>query len=108
MVDHVETVDLFYHTTQLGYHEESAKGFSEWICKILKNWDSYKNNHHCYYIVEKMAGLPVAATIMNWYTGRNCERNEYYYPCFRMNDSYGSLIDFRPFAVDSSVSNFYV
>ncbi|XP_065220863.1 tetratricopeptide repeat protein 37 [Planococcus citri] len=70
-VDHLETIDLFYHTTQLGYHDESAKGFAEWICKVLKEWDTYRNNHHCYYIVERMAGLQVAATVLHWYTVHN-------------------------------------
>ena len=70
-VDHVETIDLFYHTTQLGYHEESAKGFAEWMCRVLKDWNTYKSNHHCYYIVERMAGLQVAATVLHWYTGKH-------------------------------------
>lgn len=69
-MEHVETMDLFYHATQLGYHDESAKGFAECICKVLKNWEIYKSNHHCYYIVEKMNGLQVAATVLSWYTGK--------------------------------------
>jgi len=68
-VGHDETVDLLYHTTVMGYHQESAKAFAEWICKILKEWETYKQKPHCYYVVQKMYGLQVAATVLSWYAG---------------------------------------
>lgn len=69
-VGHDETADLFYHSTVLGYHPESAKGFAEWICKILKDWDMYKKQPRCYYLVKRMYGVQVAATVLTWYTGK--------------------------------------
>lgn len=69
-VDHDETADLFYHCAGLGYHQESSKGLAEWVCKILKNWDQYKENYHCSYLIKKMFGVQTAVTCLNWYTSK--------------------------------------
>lgn len=66
-VNHEDTVDLFYHSLQLAYHSETAKGFAEWILKLLKNWPQNKSNELYYCIIEKLFGPRIAALYLNWY-----------------------------------------
>lgn len=61
-----ESLDLFRHCTQLGFHPEAAIGYAHWVCTIL---DSHKNVEETrfHYAIENMHAVPVALDAVNWY-----------------------------------------
>lgn len=62
-------MDLFRHTTQLGYHKESCVGYAQWVCQTLPLYETKKDSQHVYNI-EKMHAVPVAIDGLTWATGR--------------------------------------
>lgn len=61
-----ESLDLFRHCTQLGFHPEAAIGYAHWVCSILESEDcALKKRFN--YAIEKMHAVPVALDAMNWF-----------------------------------------
>jgi len=61
-------MDLFRHSTQLGYHNQAALGFAHWVLTILLN-PVMKKDPLLVYVIENMYAIPAAADILTWYTG---------------------------------------
>ncbi|KAG8336235.1 Tetratricopeptide repeat protein 37 [Homalodisca vitripennis] len=64
-VQNEETMDLFRHTTQLGYHPESSLGYGQWVCQTLRQ---ATNDPHYIYSIERMHAVPVAIDALTWST----------------------------------------
>lgn len=64
--EHDEAMDLFRHCTQLGYHHESAVGYSNFVCSVLNNPD-YASNPKYEYAIDKMHAIPLALDNINWH-----------------------------------------
>lgn len=62
-----EAMDLFRHSTQLGYHNEAALGYAHWVLTTLLN-PVMKNDPLFVYVIEKMHAIPAAADVLTWYT----------------------------------------
>lgn len=61
-------MDLFRHTTQLGYHSESALGYAHWVLTTLLDPRSKKDPLYTY-TIENMHAVSVAMDVTNWYLG---------------------------------------
>ncbi|KAL7049781.1 hypothetical protein ACKWTF_003847 [Chironomus riparius] len=64
--EHDETMDLFRHCTQLGYHHESSIGYSNFVCSILNKPD-YASNPKYEYAIDKMHAIPMALDNIKWH-----------------------------------------
>ncbi|XP_029662452.1 tetratricopeptide repeat protein 37 [Formica exsecta] len=62
-----EAMDLFRHSTQLGYHNEAALGYAHWVLTTLLN-SAMKRDPLFVYVIEKMHAIPAAADVLTWYT----------------------------------------
>lgn len=65
-VDPKEAMDLFRHSTQLGFHEEGGIGYGHWVCKTLLEAPHGKR----IYAIHDMHAIPVACDSLVWYTGK--------------------------------------
>lgn len=63
-----EAMDLFQHSTQLGYHNQAALGYAHWVLTILLD-PATKQDPLCVYFIENMHAIPAATDILDWYTG---------------------------------------
>ncbi|KAL6256062.1 hypothetical protein P5V15_013298 [Pogonomyrmex californicus] len=70
-----EAMDLFRHSTQLGYHNQAALGYAHWVLTTLLN-PTMKKDPLSVYVIENMHAIPAAADILTWYTER--EPNDVY------------------------------
>lgn len=61
-------MDLFRHSTQLGYHNQAALGYAHWVLTILLN-PAMKKDPLLVYIIENMHAIPAASDVLTWYTG---------------------------------------
>ncbi|XP_038215401.1 tetratricopeptide repeat protein 37 [Zerene cesonia] len=61
-----EAMDLYRHASRLGYHPESALGYADWICRILKNGD-YKNNRELKYVIDDLYAVTYGIDLMEWF-----------------------------------------
>ncbi|KAK5647507.1 hypothetical protein RI129_002399 [Pyrocoelia pectoralis] len=61
-----DAMDLFRHSTQLGYHDEGAIGYANWVCQTLQNILP----HTELYSIHNMHAIPIACDTMTWYTER--------------------------------------
>lgn len=61
-----EAMDLFRHCTQLGYHHESAIGYSNLVCSVL-NMSDYASNPKYEYAIDKMYAIPLALDNIKWH-----------------------------------------
>ncbi|CAL1530763.1 unnamed protein product [Lymnaea stagnalis] len=69
IVDSEEAMDLFRHTTELGFHVESALGYGHWVLSVLG--DSSKRDTEFYqYCIQQMAAVPAAIDALSRYTCR--------------------------------------
>ncbi|GFN82445.1 arrestin domain-containing protein 3-like [Plakobranchus ocellatus] len=69
MVGHEETMDLFRHTTELGFHVESAISYGQWVLSVLSD-NSKKDSALFQYCIKQMAALPAASDALARYTTR--------------------------------------
>lgn len=65
-IDDQDTLDLFRHTTQLGYHPESGSGYAQLVLQTMQN--DVPKQFYLYNIVSLNA-VTVASDAMTWYTG---------------------------------------
>lgn len=61
-----ESLDLFRHCTQLGFHPEAAIGYAHWVCTLLES-QIYTVETRFRYAIENMHAVPVALDNINWY-----------------------------------------
>lgn len=61
-----EAMDLFKHCTSLVYSEESALGFTHWVCSVLDN-TKLKSDPKFKYFIEQMHAVPLALDCIEWY-----------------------------------------
>ncbi|KAK9891016.1 hypothetical protein WA026_013349 [Henosepilachna vigintioctopunctata] len=63
-----EAMDLFRHSTSLGFHPQGAVGYGDLVCRKVTasplNLTSYD--------IEKLHAIPVACDALTWLTGRCC------------------------------------
>ncbi|KAB0804312.1 hypothetical protein PPYR_01282 [Photinus pyralis] len=59
-----DAMDLFRHSTQLGFHVEGAIGYANWVCQTLQNMKPRVE----LYSIHNMHAIPVACDAMTWYT----------------------------------------
>lgn len=64
--DRDESMDLFRHCTSLGFHLDSALGYSNFVCSVLSESDYWKTPKYEYFI-DKMFAVPLALDSMTWY-----------------------------------------
>ncbi|XP_070156887.1 superkiller complex protein 3 [Polyergus mexicanus] len=62
-----EAMDLFRHSTELGYHNEAALGYAHWVLTTLLN-SAMKRDPLFVYVIEKMHAIPAAVDVLTWYT----------------------------------------
>ncbi|XP_059178471.1 superkiller complex protein 3-like isoform X2 [Physella acuta] len=69
IVGHEEAMDLFRHTTELGFHLESAIGYGQWVLDVLGDVTKRETSffHFC---IQQMAALPAACDALTRYTCR--------------------------------------
>ncbi|XP_011878141.1 PREDICTED: tetratricopeptide repeat protein 37 [Vollenhovia emeryi] len=64
-----EAMDLFRHSTQLGYHSQAALGYAHWVLTSLLN-PAMKKDPLFVYVIENMHAIPAASDVLTWYTER--------------------------------------
>lgn len=62
-VGHTDAMDLFRHSTELGFHKESSLGYAEWVSKTLK---SLNQNKSLEYSIKNMNAIPMSCDLMTW------------------------------------------
>lgn len=68
-----EAMDLFKHSTSLGYAAESAIGFANWVCLTLSS-EELMADRKLRYTIEKLHAVPIALDSMIWFC--NSEEDE--------------------------------
>ncbi|BFY97470.1 hypothetical protein BsWGS_00510 [Bradybaena similaris] len=68
-IGHEEAMDLFRHTTELGFHPESACGYGQWVLSVLGDI-SKRDSEYFHYCIHQMAAVPAASDALTRYTGR--------------------------------------
>lgn len=63
-----EALDLFRHSTQLGYHHEAAIGYTHWVIKTIMDQKAKKEPLYSY-VIEKMHAVTKASDEIQWFTG---------------------------------------
>ncbi|KAK6642788.1 hypothetical protein RUM43_004290 [Polyplax serrata] len=66
---HHDAMDLFRHSTQLGFTSEGYLGYSNLVCHTILNVKD-KNDKNYLYSIENMNGITVAVDLLTWYTDR--------------------------------------
>lgn len=61
-----EAMDLFKHSTSLGYSAESAVGFTHWVCSVLNSKDLMADQKFRY-TIEKLNAIPIASDSIIWF-----------------------------------------
>lgn len=69
LIGHEEAMDLFRHTTELGFHVESASSYGQWVLSIMAD-DSKRDSDLFRYCIQQMAALPAASDALTKYTTR--------------------------------------
>ncbi|XP_076474936.1 tetratricopeptide repeat protein 37 isoform X2 [Bombus vancouverensis nearcticus] len=66
IMDRKETVDLFRHARQLGYHSQAAIGYTHWVLVMILNPTT---KHDILYMdtTQSMHAISSAADVMTWY-----------------------------------------
>lgn len=70
--DRDESMDLFRHCTQLGFHLESSIGYSNFVCSILDE-PNYASVPKYEYAIDRMYAVPLALDNINWHCLMNSE-----------------------------------
>ena len=65
LLKHKECMDLFRHSTQLGFHPESAVGYAMTVCKKLQTLSKDTVD----YSIHNMCAVQVACDNLAWYSG---------------------------------------
>jgi len=65
-----EAMELFRHSTLLGYHNQAALAYAHWVLITLLN-PILKRDPLCVYFIENMHAVPAAIDVLSWYTGSN-------------------------------------
>lgn len=68
-----EAMDLFKHSTSLGYTAESAVGFTHWVCSVLSS-DELMSDRKFRYTIEKLHALPIALDSIIWFCNAEDDR----------------------------------
>lgn len=58
-----EAMDLFRHSTDLGFHPQGALGYGHWVCRKLMQ----SPNTSSPYVIDKLHAIPVACDALTWY-----------------------------------------
>ncbi|KAJ6641678.1 Tetratricopeptide repeat protein 37 [Pseudolycoriella hygida] len=61
-----EAMDLFKHSTSLGYTAESAIGFTHWVCTVLNSKELLADQRFRY-TIEKLHAVPIATDSIIWF-----------------------------------------
>ncbi|CAG9096987.1 unnamed protein product [Plutella xylostella] len=61
-----EAMDLFRHACRLGYHQECALGYADWVCRTLKK--SNTDTADFKYVIEGLHAIPYAMDLIEWYS----------------------------------------
>lgn len=69
---HHDAMDLFRHSTQLGFHEEGSLGYANSVCKTLLGTKN-KTDRNYIYSIKNMNAISVACDAMTWYTDRKID-----------------------------------
>ncbi|XP_076666461.1 superkiller complex protein 3 isoform X1 [Andrena cerasifolii] len=85
MMNRKDAMDLFRHSTQLGYHDQAAVGYTHWVLTVLLNSNTKKDSLYTY-MIENMHAIYVAADVMNWYIEHHPD--DYY-----ARNAYGLLLE---------------
>ncbi|XP_077270060.1 superkiller complex protein 3 isoform X1 [Temnothorax americanus] len=64
-----EAMDLFRHSTQLGYHNQAALGYAHWVLTTLLS-PAMKKDPLLIYFIENMHAIPAASDVLTWYLER--------------------------------------
>lgn len=64
--DRDEAMDLFRHCTQLGFHNEAAVSYPNFVCSVL-NEENYAKIPKYEYAIDKMFAIPLALDNANWH-----------------------------------------
>lgn len=64
-----ETVDLFRHARQLGYHSQAAIGYTHWVFDMILKPNT-KYDLLCTNTTQCMHSISSAADVMTWYVGK--------------------------------------
>lgn len=64
-VEHDDSMDLFRHSSQLGFHRESSLGYAEWVCKTVLQTKE-KSEKKSIYAIVNMHAVPTAFDLMTW------------------------------------------
>ena len=67
-VGHAEAMDLFRHTTELGFHTEGALGYASWVCTTLLDPDKMTSDLYKY-AIDQMGAVDAASDALAKYTG---------------------------------------
>uniref|UniRef100_T1IWR9 Tetratricopeptide repeat protein 37 n=1 Tax=Strigamia maritima TaxID=126957 RepID=T1IWR9_STRMM len=67
-IGHLEAMDLFRHTTSLGYHGQSALGYAHWVAQVLLD-EKIDKRVKVKFWQENMASLPTPSDCLVKYTG---------------------------------------
>ncbi|XP_032686665.1 tetratricopeptide repeat protein 37 [Odontomachus brunneus] len=70
-----EAMELFQHSTKLGYHNEAVLGYAHWVLSVLLN-PTLNREQSSIYFIENMHAIPAAADVLTWYIER--EPNDIY------------------------------
>lgn len=63
-----EAMELFQHSTKLGYHDEAVLGYAHWVLSVLLN-PVLNREPSSIYFIENMHAISAAADVLTWYTG---------------------------------------
>lgn len=66
--NHYDAMDLFRHSSQLGFTSEGFLGYSNLVCQTLLNTKN-KSDKNYLYNIKNMNAISVASNVLNWYTG---------------------------------------
>ena len=70
MMQRKETMDLFRHAIQLGYHNQAAVGYAHWVLDTILNSGTKKDTLHIHSI-ESVSATYSATDVMTWYVGKS-------------------------------------
>ncbi|XP_045477416.1 tetratricopeptide repeat protein 37 [Harmonia axyridis] len=62
-----EAMDLFRHSTDLGFHPQGALGYGHWVCRKLMQSPMASS----FDAIDKLHAVPVACDALTWYTQLN-------------------------------------
>lgn len=64
-----ETLDLFRHARQLGYHSQAAIGYTHWVFDMILDSNTKYDSLYTA-LTQCMNGIYSATDVMTWYVGK--------------------------------------